>query len=60
MYHELFTSKIVLLFIFSIVLQQINGKPVDGRDFEFEITDDNTLFDADNDLIANGEVAYLP
>ncbi|WP_299220201.1 FimB/Mfa2 family fimbrial subunit [uncultured Alistipes sp.] len=43
-----------------IVLQQINGKPVDGRDFEFEITDDNTLFDADNDLIANGEVAYTP
>lgn len=43
-----------------IVLQQINGKPVDGRDFEFEITDDNTLFDADNDLIANGEAAYTP
>lgn len=43
-----------------IVLQQLNGKPVHADDFEFSITDDNTLFGYDNDLIANGEITYLP
>lgn len=43
-----------------LVLQQINGRPVDDKDFEFEIIDDNTLFGPDNDLIANGPVTYTP
>ncbi len=43
-----------------IVLQHMNGDPVDDKDFEFAITDDNTLFAADNDLIPNGTVTYTP
>ncbi len=43
-----------------IVLQQMNGEPVDDKDYEFEITDDNTLFSYDNDLLPNGPVTYTP
>lgn len=43
-----------------IMLQQMNGDPVDDKDFDFEITDDNTLFACDNDLIPNGEIVYTP
>lgn len=43
-----------------IVLQQMNGDPVDDKDFDFEITNDNTLFDCDNNLIPNGMVTYTP
>ncbi|TGY36682.1 FimB/Mfa2 family fimbrial subunit [Bacteroides caecimuris] len=43
-----------------IVLQQMSGEPVDDKDFEFEITDDNTLFNYDNNLLANGMVTYTP
>lgn len=43
-----------------IVLQQLNGNPVHADDFEFTVTDDNTLFGYDNDLIANGTTTYLP
>lgn len=43
-----------------IVLQQVNGKPVHADDFEMSITDDNTLFGHDNDLLANGTVTYRP
>lgn len=43
-----------------IVLQQLNGEPVNADDFEFTITDDNTLFNYDNDLIANGTITYFP
>ena len=44
-----------------IVLQQMNGQPVNDKDFEFEITDDNTLFAAsNNDLLPNGTVTYTP
>lgn len=43
-----------------IVLQQMNGDPVNDKDFEFEITDDNTLFNFDNDLLENGVVTYTP
>ena len=43
-----------------IVLQQTNGDPVNDKDFEFEITDDNTLFGVNNDLIDNGVVRYTP
>ncbi|WP_099291724.1 FimB/Mfa2 family fimbrial subunit [Butyricimonas sp. Marseille-P3923] len=43
-----------------IMLQQMNGEPVDDKDFDFEITDDNTLFACDNDLIPNGVETYTP
>ena len=44
-----------------IVLQDVNSEqPVYGKDFTFSITDDNTLFGADNDLLGNGKVTYTP
>lgn len=43
-----------------IVLQQVEGGTVNADDFDFEITDDNTLFGYDNELIANGPVTYTP
>lgn len=43
-----------------IVLQQLNGDPVNDKDYTFQITDDNTLFGRDNDLIPNGTITYLP
>lgn len=43
-----------------IILQQLNGKPVNAGDFEFTVTDDNTLFGYDNDLIPAGVITYLP
>ena len=44
-----------------IVLQDVNSEqPVYGKDFTFSITDDNTLFGENNDLIANGKVTYVP
>ena len=43
-----------------IMLQQMNGDPVDDKDFDFEITDNNTLFACDNDLVPNGEIVYTP
>lgn len=43
-----------------LVLQQINGKPVHAGDFEFSLTDDNTLFNYDNDLLSNGMITYQP
>lgn len=43
-----------------IVLQQIDGNPVNDKDFDFEITDDNTLFNYDNNLLENGMVTYTP
>lgn len=43
-----------------IVLQQENGGVLSPDDFDFEITDDNTLFASDNDLIPAGKVTYTP
>lgn len=44
-----------------IVLQDVNTQqPVYGKDFTFSITDDNTLFGADNDLLENEKVTYMP
>lgn len=43
-----------------IVLQQLNGDPVNQDDFSFSITDDNTLFAHDNMLVPNGTVTYTP
>lgn len=43
-----------------IVLQQENGGVLSPEDFDFEITDDNTLFGPDNDLISVGTMTYTP
>lgn len=43
-----------------VVLQQINGVPVDNKAFRFEITDDNSLINYDNSLISAGEITYRP
>lgn len=43
-----------------IALQHLNGTPIDCNDFDFAIYDDNTLFDADNNLIPAGEITYKP
>lgn len=43
-----------------IILQQLNNQPLDSDDFDFRITDDNTLFASDNSLISNGTITYLP
>lgn len=44
-----------------IVLQQEEGGPLDPSDFEFEITDDNTVLKAiDDDIVPAGSVTYTP
>ena len=43
---------------FRIMLQHMSYDPVDGKDFEFKIVDDNTLFAHDNSLLDNGETTY--
>lgn len=43
-----------------ILLQHLNGDPVPVEDFKFTITDDNTRFDAENRLVPNHPITYLP
>jgi len=43
-----------------IYLQHLSYEPLDGNDYDFEITDDNTLFDCDNNLVDAGNVTYTP
>lgn len=43
-----------------IVLQHVDGTLVKADDFDFEIIDDNTLFNYDNDLLPNGNITYIP
>lgn len=43
-----------------VVLQHVNGDPIDPSHFKFEITDDNTLMAHDNKVVANGDVTYSP
>ena len=43
-----------------VVLQQVDGGRLRARDFDFEVTDDNTLFDHKGDLLPAGEVTYTP
>lgn len=45
---------------FRILLQHLNYEPLHGKDYEFEITDDNTLFDHTNMLVDNGKITYTP
>lgn len=41
-----------------ILLQNINGDPLDGNDFEFYITDDNTVLDHTNMPVAGHSTIY--
>lgn len=45
---------------FVITLQQLNGEPIDKDLVAFEITDDNTNLDWDNEIIAGTPVTYHP
>lgn len=43
-----------------IVLQHVDGSPVNDADFTFRVTADNTLFNYDNNLIPNGITTFCP
>lgn len=43
-----------------ILLDNLSGIPLDGNDFIFTITDDNTLLNYDNSVIGNHEYTYSP
>lgn len=43
-----------------LLLQNINGEPLDGDDFIFTIEDDNTLLNYDNSVIAGHGITYYP
>lgn len=43
-----------------ILLQQIDGDPVDCDDYDFRVIDNNTLFSWDNNLLPVPTVNYLP
>lgn len=43
-----------------IMLQNVNGSPINDLDFNFSITDNNTLMAWDNELLPSPEVTYLP
>lgn len=43
-----------------ILLQQVNGSPIDEADFDIKITDDNTLMAWNNDVIPTQTVEYYP
>lgn len=45
---------------FRIVLQNLSGEALDGRDFDFAITDRNIHFDRTNNLLPSEEFTYLP
>lgn len=45
---------------FRLILQHMTYEPLDGRDYEFKITDDNSLFDHENMLVDNGQITYTP
>lgn len=44
-----------------VMLQQVDNQiTLDNRNFNFAITDDNTLMDHENNLVPNGTVNYTP
>ncbi len=43
-----------------VMLQQINGDPLDYAEFDWKVTDNNTLFAWNNDIIPQIPVEYLP
>lgn len=43
-----------------VLLQHLNGESIPMDKFEVKIADDNSLFDAENNLIPNGIITYFP
>ncbi|MDE6480957.1 MAG: FimB/Mfa2 family fimbrial subunit [Muribaculaceae bacterium] len=43
-----------------VLLQQVNGEPVDNADYDFRVIDNNTLFAWNNDILPVPTVNYLP
>lgn len=43
-----------------VVLQNVDGTPVDQNDYVFTLTDDNTRFNWDNELLESPTVTYWP
>lgn len=43
-----------------VILQQINGSALDYDDFDWKVTDNNTLFAWNNDIIPQTPVQYMP
>lgn len=43
-----------------VMLQQVDGSPIDEADFDFKVVDDNTLMAWDNAVIPTQSVDYLP
>lgn len=43
-----------------IMLQQVDGTPVDEADFDFKVVDDNTLMAWNNDVIPTQDFTYHP
>ena len=43
-----------------LLLQNLSGEPVDGDDFVFSVTDDNTVLDSDNMPVAGNSHTYSP
>lgn len=43
-----------------ILLQNVDGSPIDNADFDFKIVDDNTLMAWDNAVIPTKSVDYMP
>lgn len=44
--------------VFRIVLQNLNGTPLDAQSFDFRITDSNGSLDADNNLVSSPVLTY--
>lgn len=60
MYHDATINLMCNTNNIRIMLQSLDGQPVPMEKFEFAVADDNTLFDAENNLVPNGTVTYLP
>lgn len=43
-----------------VMLQQVDGTPIDENDFDFKVVDDNTLMAWNNDVIPTSNVEYYP
>ena len=43
-----------------VLLQQATGAPIDNKEFDFQVIDNNTLFNWDNDLRPAPTVSYYP
>ncbi len=43
-----------------IVLQQLNGDPINSDMFTYEIVDDNSYMDHQNNIVSKGDITYLP